>query len=138
MAKGPAKIKPVKSLGQNFLIDEEVIADIVDGAGVDASDLVIEIGPGTGALTRGLAKRAGWLVGVEIDGKLIPVLERALSRYPNTEIIQADFLKCDAKALVEERLAAHEGLTGVQIVGNLPYYITTPVPLTLATDFPLS
>ena len=77
--------------------------------------------------SRGLAKRAGWLVGVEIDGKLIPVLERALSRYPNTEIIQADFLKCDAKALVEERLAAHEDLTGVQIVGNLPYYITTPI-----------
>ena len=139
MAQRQEKIRPVKSLGQNFLIDEDVIADIVDGAEVGPTDLVIEIGPGTGALTRGLAREAGLLVGVEIDGKLIPVLERALARYPNTEIIQEDFLKCDAKALVEERLAAHPDLTGVQIVGNLPYYITTPIIMSvLEGDVPFT
>ena len=130
--KKPANIgvRPAKSLGQNFLIDEDVIAAIVEGSGVTSETLVIEIGPGTGALTLPLAERAGWLVAVELDERVIPGLRVKTYSLGNVEIIHEDILKIDLRTLIEEELAAHD-LREVRIVGNLPYYITTPIIMKL-------
>lgn len=112
-----------KSLGQNFLIDKNVIEDIVASSSVEEGDLVIEIGPGIGTITREAALRAKKVIAVEIDKSLIPILEETLEDCDNVELINADILKTDIKALIEK-----ENHTGrVRIIGNLPYYITTPI-----------
>ncbi len=126
----PVGVRPAKSLGQNFLIDEEVIAAIVDGSGVNDSTLVIEIGPGTGALTVPLAERAGRLVAVELDERVIPGLRVKTFSLGNVEIIHDDILRIDLRELVEHNLNEY-GLSEVRIVGNLPYYITTPIIMKL-------
>ena len=113
----------LKSLGQNFLQDEEVIRMILDGSEIGAEDLVIEVGPGAGALTVEAARRAGRLVAVELDSRLIPVLNAALINAPNAEIINADILKTDIAALIRDNRQPGK----VRIIGNLPYYITTPI-----------
>lgn len=123
-------VRPSKSLGQNFLIDEEVIEAIAEGSGVTSDTLVIEIGPGTGALTLPLAERAGWLVAVELDERVIPGLRVKTYSLGNVEIIHDDILKIDLRKLIEEELAEHD-LKEVRIVGNLPYYITTPIIMKL-------
>ena len=123
-------VRPQKSLGQNFLIDEEVIAAIVEGSGVTKDTLVIEIGPGTGALTVPLAERAGRLVAVELDERVIPGLRVKTFSLGNVEIIHEDILKVDLKELITRELAEY-GLKEVRIVGNLPYYITTPIIMKL-------
>ena len=130
--KAPAAmgVRPQKSLGQNFLIDEEVIAAIVEGSGVTKDTLVIEIGPGTGALTVPLAERAGRLVAVELDERVIPGLRVKTFSLGNVEIIHEDILKVDLKELITRELAEY-GLKEVRIVGNLPYYITTPIIMKL-------
>ena len=127
--KAPAAmgVRPQKSLGQNFLIDEEVIAAIVEGSGVTKDTLVIEIGPGTGALTVPLAER---LVAVELDERVIPGLRVKTFSLGNVEIIHEDILKVDLKELITRELAEY-GLKEVRIVGNLPYYITTPIIMKL-------
>lgn len=112
--------KFTKSLGQNFLIDESVLTDIVDGAAVDDKDMVIEIGPGIGTLTRVLLKRAKVVNAVELDSKLIHILQQELKEYDNLKLIHNDALKLDYTELIGEEKS-------VKIVANLPYYITTPI-----------
>ena len=111
-----------KSFGQNFLIDENVVWNIVKAAKLGPEDTVIEIGPGIGSLTQALAESAKRVIAVEIDKKLIPVLEKNLSGYKNIEVINKDILKTDMNALMKEK-----GESNVKVVANLPYYITTPV-----------
>lgn len=125
-----AGVRPAKSLGQNFLVDETVIQDIVDGSGVTAESLVIEIGPGTGALTLPLAAEAGRLVAVELDERMIEPLRVKTFGLGNVEIIHGDILEVDLKELAERECREY-GLKDVRIVGNLPYYITTPIIMKL-------
>ena len=128
-----------KSLGQNFLTDKSVIDDIADGAMVTEDDLVIEIGPGIGVLTQALLERAGKVVSIEIDRNLIEVLALTLAGYDNFRLVSGDVLKTDLPALIEEeqeerRKARGEAYRDIKIVGNLPYYITTPILTTLLQE----
>ncbi|MBQ6388013.1 MAG: 16S rRNA (adenine(1518)-N(6)/adenine(1519)-N(6))-dimethyltransferase RsmA [Mogibacterium sp.] len=123
-------VRPAKSLGQNFLIDEDVIQAIVEGSGVTDKSLVIEIGPGTGALTLPLAERAGRLIAVELDERMIQGLRVKTYSLGNVEIIHDDILKVDLRGLIDRNLEEY-GLEDVRIVGNLPYYITTPIIMKL-------
>ncbi len=123
-------VRPSKSLGQNFLIDEDIINAIIDGSGVTAGSLVIEIGPGTGALTVPLAERAGRLVAVELDERMLEGLRIKTFGLGNVEIIHDDILKVDLSGLISRELSEY-GLSDVRIVGNLPYYITTPIIMKL-------
>ena len=112
-----------KKFGQNFLIDEHVISKIIRGAQVTKDDFVLEIGPGIGTMTQYLAETAREVAAVEIDRKLIPILNETLSEYDNVTIINEDILKVDIRALAMER----NGGKPVKVVANLPYYITTPI-----------
>lgn len=112
-----------KSLGQNFLTDKNIIDEIIQSSGISSNDLVIEIGPGIGVLTREALETAGRVIAIELDQRLIPILEETLAGYDNLEIINADILKTDLKAIIE----ANKGYDAVRIIGNLPYYITTPI-----------
>lgn len=123
-------VRPAKSLGQNFLIDEDIIEAIVEGSGVTEDSLVIEIGPGTGALTLPLAERAGHLVAVELDERMLEGLRVKTFSLGNVEIIHDDILKVDIAGLIARELEEY-GLRDVRIVGNLPYYITTPIIMKL-------
>lgn len=123
-------VRPSKSLGQNFLIDEEVIAAIVEGSSITEDTLVIEIGPGTGALTLPLAEKAGRLIAVELDERMIQGLRVKTFSLGNVEIIHEDILKIDLRELIDRELKEY-GLKEVRIVGNLPYYITTPIIMKL-------
>ena len=116
-----------KSLGQNFITDRNVIERIVEGAGVGADDLVIEIGPGIGVLTAEAAEAAAKVVAVEIDRKLIPILAETLADYDNVRVINADILKTDINEIIREEREAGSFTGNVKIIGNLPYYITTPI-----------
>lgn len=121
-----------KSLGQNFLSDIHIIEDIVDGSDIEPEDLVIEIGPGMGVLTAAAAERAGKVIAVEIDKKLIPILKETLAEYDNVEIINADIMKTDLTEIVEANRTADGGK--VRVIGNLPYYITTPIIMKLLEE----
>ncbi len=127
--------KNSKSLGQNFLTDPDVIKEIVAGAGATETDLVIEIGPGFGVLTDEAAKHAGKVIAIELDRDLIPVLDFTLAAHRNVEVINEDVLKIDLNELIEKTLSEEESkgkqLTGAKIIGNLPYYITTPILMKL-------
>ena len=112
-----------KKFGQNFLIDEHVIQNIINGAQVTKDDFVLEIGPGIGTMTQYLAEAAREVAAVEIDKKLIPILGETLSEYDNVTIINEDILKVDIGALALERNAGKP----IKVVANLPYYITTPI-----------
>ena len=116
-----------KKFGQNFLIDTHVLEKIVAAADIGKDDLVLEIGPGIGTVTQYLCEAARKVVAVEIDRKLIGILKDTLSAYDNAEIINEDILKVDIAALVEEK---NEGRP-IKVVSNLPYYITTPIIMTL-------
>ena len=109
-----------KSLGQNWLVDESALARIADAAELGQQDLVLEIGPGLGSLTRYLAERAGRVVAVELDNTLIPPLRRVLADYSNVTLIQGDILQIDLASLLSP--AAQ-----YKVVANLPYYITSAV-----------
>ena len=121
-----------KSLGQNFLSDIHIIEDIVDGSDIEPEDLVIEIGPGMGVLTAAAAERAGKVIAVEIDKKLIPILKETLAEYDNVEVINADIMKTDLTEIVEANRPAYGGK--VRVIGNLPYYITTPIIMKLLEE----
>lgn len=113
-----------KSLGQNFLIEPNVLHNIVGHAGLSKDVGVIEIGPGIGALTEHLARNAGKVVAYEIDGRLLPVLEDTLSPYDNVQIIHQDVLEADVASMIEEEFKDYEDIV---VVANLPYYVTTPI-----------
>lgn len=116
-----------KSLGQNFITDKSVIERIVEGADIGADDLVIEIGPGIGVLTAEAAKACARVVAIEIDKKLIPILSETLQEYDNIRVINQDILKTDLNEIIDAERDAGSFAGGVKIIGNLPYYITTPI-----------
>ena len=116
-----------KKFGQNFLIDTHVLEKIVGAADIGKDDLVLEIGPGIGTVTQYLCEAARQVIAVEIDRKLIKILKDTLSAYDNVEVINEDILKVDIAKLVDEK---NEGKP-IKVVSNLPYYITTPIIMTL-------
>ena len=122
-----------KSLGQNFLTDDSVIKDIAAASEIGPDDLVIEIGPGMGVLTAAVAEYAGKVTAIEIDRRLIPVLNETLAGYDNVEIINADIMNTDLNQIIAERRPS-ESDGAVRIVGNLPYYITTPILMKLLEE----
>lgn len=116
-----------KRFGQNFLVDGHVLDKIVDAAMIEKEDGVIEIGPGIGTLTQRLCERASKVVAIEIDKELIPILKDTLSDHSNVKIINADVMKLDMSALIKEEFNGAD----VKVVANLPYYITTPIVMSL-------
>lgn len=120
-----------KSLGQNFLIDQNILDKIVGAAELDGSTGAMEIGPGIGALTERLAEAAGAVTAVEIDQRLIPILEEVLAHHPHVKIRHADVLKVNLPELFKEDFA---GVEKVSVVANLPYYVTTPILMKLLED----
>ena len=125
------KIKANKSLGQNFLIDEKVIEDIVDGANIDNEDLVIDIGPGLGSMTKLLLEKAKKVICIELDKKMIKILNDRFIAYHNLEIINDDVLKLDLNKIISKE---KDNIKNVKIVANLPYYITTPIIMKLLEE----
>ncbi len=116
--------KFTKSLGQNFLTDDNVLKDIVYGAEVSKEDYVIEIGPGVGTLTKELLKEAKRVTSIELDDRLIPILQEELKEYDNFELIHKDALKVNYNELIGDEKS-------VKVVANLPYYVTTPIIVNL-------
>ena len=112
-----------KSMGQNFLIDPQIPADIAAASQADETCGVLEIGPGIGTMTQYLAESARHVIAVEIDQNLIPILKDTLSAYENVTVINKDILKVDIQALAQE----YNGGRPIKVVANLPYYITTPI-----------
>ena len=111
-----------KALGQNFLTEPGVIEAMVQAAEIGPEDLVVEIGPGIGVLTVGLAEKAGKLIALELDKNLIPVLDFTLSEFDNVEVLNQDVLDTDIGGLAKQ-----QGRESIKVLGNLPYYITTPI-----------
>jgi len=128
-------IQPIKSLGQNFIIDKNIIDKIIEKSNIGKGDLVIEIGPGIGVLTAAAAEKAAKVVAIEIDEHLIPVLKETLSEYNNIEVINNDILKTDLGRILEQNKEINgQIIEGVKILGNLPYYITTPIIMKILED----
>ena len=118
-----------KNLGQNFLINENVVDTIVDSAQIGKEDLIIEIGPGLGTLTSKLVEKAGKVICVEIDKKMIHILENRFQLYKNIEIINEDILKLNLEKIIKEN--KNEKIKKAKVVANLPYYISTPIIMKL-------
>lgn len=116
-----------KGLGQNFLINPSVCPRMAAACGAEGCAGVLEVGPGVGVLTRELSSTAKKVVSVELDHRLLPVLEETLSDCTNVEIVQGDILKLDLHRLIEEKLSGGP----VCVCANLPYYITSPVIMAL-------
>lgn len=125
-------IKANKSLGQNFLISEKVVQTIIESSQIKKEDLVIEIGPGLGTLTKFLLEKAGKVICIELDKKMINILEDRFSLYENFELLNQDVLKVDLSKLIEEK--KNDNIKNVKIVANLPYYITTPIIMKLLEE----
>ncbi len=123
-----------KSLGQNFLTDKNIIDQIIEGAGIGENDLVIEIGPGIGVITYEASLEARKVIAIEIDKNLIPILAETLADRDNIEIVNSDVLKTDVNALIAKTRAEDPAIENVRIIGNLPYYITTPIIMKLLED----
>lgn len=121
-----------KKLGQNFLIDDNAVSEIVNKSEISDSDLVIEIGPGLGTLTSSLLEKAGKVIAIELDTKVLDILKDRFSLYNNFELIHNDVLKVDLKTLINNNL--NSNITKCKIVANLPYYITTPIIMKLLED----
>ncbi len=126
-------IKANKSLGQNFLISQEVVEKIVDCSEITKEDLVIEIGPGLGTLTKYLLEKAGKVICIELDTKMLKILEDRFSLYNNFEIINEDVLKVDLKNIIKTE-KENTKIKNAKIVANLPYYITTPIIMKLLEE----
>lgn len=120
-----------KSLGQNFLIDPNILRNIVSYADLTEHSGAIEVGPGIGALTEHLAREAKKVVSFEIDQRLLPVLEDTLSPYNNVKIVHSDVLKADVQQVIAEEMP---GIDDIMVVANLPYYVTTPILMKLLND----
>ncbi len=125
-------IRADKSLGQNFLIDENIVDSIIDSSKITKSDLVIEIGPGLGTLTSKLLECAGRVICIELDKRMIDILKSRFALYNNFEIINEDVLKVDLNKTINDNL--NKEITSAKIVANLPYYITTPIIMKLLED----
>lgn len=124
-----------KSLGQNFLIDDRVLDEMIAASGIDKTSNVLEIGPGFGTLTQRLCMSAGKVVSVEIDDTVIPILTENTAEFDNLKIINADIMKTDIKKLIDEEFGGGE----VKVIANLPYYITTPIIMgLLEKELPVS
>ena len=162
MRESSKKFKHKHSLGQNFIVDEFIFDDIVRESGITKDDLVLEIGPGNGAMTRVLCENAKYVVAVEVDKTLMPLLKENLKEYENVKIINADFLNCDFSIILDafkgglaELAPTNNGLaelaptnTGsqssplqnnlpvqnIKVVANIPYYITSPIIMALLTN----
>ncbi|WP_018131792.1 16S rRNA (adenine(1518)-N(6)/adenine(1519)-N(6))-dimethyltransferase RsmA [Effusibacillus pohliae] len=119
-----------KQLGQNFLIDANILGKIVEAADLSKADGALEIGPGIGTLTQALAEQAGIVVAVEKDDRLIPILSETLREYPNVTVYHADVLEADLHRLFAERFDGRK----VSVVANLPYYVTTPIVMKLLEE----
>lgn len=126
-------IRANKSLGQNFLISEQVVNEIVESSKIDKEDLVIEIGPGLGTLTKYLLEKAGKVIGIELDKKMVEILQDRFKLYNNFELYQQDVLKIDLKQLIKKE-KENTNIKKVKIVANLPYYITTPIIMKLLEE----
>ena len=126
-----SNLRVKKGLGQHFLIDEAVLETITSVAELTPSDVIMEIGPGLGILTRELVKQAGWVMAIELDRKLVTILEQTLSSFDNVTIINEDVLKIDPVALLQEQKTRFPPTINspfsYKVVANLPYYITSPV-----------
>ncbi|MCR8846657.1 16S rRNA (adenine(1518)-N(6)/adenine(1519)-N(6))-dimethyltransferase RsmA [Paenibacillus sp. SC116] len=120
-----------KSLGQNFLVDMNIMRRIVQSAELDEKTGALEIGPGIGALTEQLAREAGKVTAVEIDQRLIPILAEVMEPYANVSVVNNDVLKVNLQALFEEQFS---GMEKVSVVANLPYYVTTPIMMKLLEE----
>lgn len=120
-----------KSLGQNFLIDDEIVENIVQSAKVTKQDMIIEIGPGLGTLTSKLLDVAGKVIAIELDDRMIDILQDRFSLYNNFKLLHEDVLKVNLNELINENM---KGIERVKIVANLPYYITTPIIMKLLED----
>lgn len=120
-----------KKLGQNFLISDEVINEIINASEVNKTDLVIEIGPGLGTLTSKLLEKAGKVIAIELDTKMLKILQDRFFLYKNFVLLNADVLKVDLNTLIAENKGE---LNNVKIVANLPYYITTPIVMKLLEE----
>ncbi len=120
-----------KNLGQNFLIDDETVNEIVESANISDKDLVIEIGPGLGTLTSRLLEKAKKVIAIELDDRMIKILNDRFSIYNNFELINEDVLKVNLKELIAENKTE---CNNVKIVANLPYYITTPIIMKLLEE----
>ena len=126
-------IKANKSLGQNFLINEEVVNGIVDSSNISKDDLIIEIGPGLGTLTKYLLEKAGKVICVELDKRMIEILKDRFFLYDNLEIINQDILKVNLKEIIKNE-KENGKIKTAKIVANLPYYITTPIVMKLLEE----
>lgn len=126
-------IKANKSLGQNFLINTEVVESIVNSSEISKDDMVIEIGPGLGTLTKYLLEKAGKVLCIELDTRMIKILNERFSIYDNFEIINEDVLKVNLNEIIKEN-KRNGKIKNVKIVANLPYYITTPIIMKLLED----
>lgn len=120
-----------KSLGQNFLIDPNILRNIVSHANLTPESGAIEVGPGIGALTEHLARAAKKVVSFEIDQRLLPVLEDTLSPYNNVKIVHSDILKADVERVIAEEMP---DIQDIMVVANLPYYVTTPILMKLLNN----
>lgn len=119
-----------KSLGQNFLVSDETIEKIVESANISKEDLIIEIGPGLGTLTKELLEKAGKVIAIELDKRMIEILTERFKLYNTFELINEDVLQVDLNNLIKE----NSNLKHVKIVANLPYYITTPIIMKLLEE----
>lgn len=125
-----------KALGQNFLIDSEVCPTMAQMLNADEKTGVLEIGPGIGVLTKELCKVAGKVVAIELDSRLYPVLAETLNEFDNFELVEGDAMKLDLKQIIEDKLA---GFDEIKVCANLPYYITSPIIMTLLeSNLPIS
>ncbi|PYZ95444.1 16S rRNA (adenine(1518)-N(6)/adenine(1519)-N(6))-dimethyltransferase [Alteribacter lacisalsi] len=120
-----------KSLGQNFLIDTNILRKIADAGDITKETSAIEIGPGIGALTEQLAKQAKSVTALEIDQRLLPILKETLSPYPHVNVIHQDVLEADLHSLIRDEIGEKEDMV---VCANLPYYVTTPILLKLLEE----
>ena len=126
-------IKANKNLGQNFLVSSDAINQIVNSGEIEKDDLIIEIGPGLGTLTKELLEKAKKVICVELDNKMVEILNERFSLYDNLEILNQDILKTDLKEIIKKE-KNQNNIKDVKIIANLPYYITTPIIMKLLEE----